>query len=76
MSPPSAGRGVSGGVHERTEHVLSPPRDIGLVVHPDLQHNARVRATLRFHTELIHRERPLLSGEGRPAPRAAGRRSS
>lgn len=56
--------------------VASPRRDIWLVVHPDLQHNARVRATLHFLTELIQRERPLLSGEGRPAPRASGRKSS
>jgi DNA-binding transcriptional LysR family regulator len=52
---------------------VAPPvdalrRGIWLVVHPDLQHNARVRATLHFLTELIQRERPLLSGEGRPAP--------
>ena len=47
-------------------------RDIWLVVHPDLQHNARVRATLHFLAELVQRERPLLSGEGRPLPR--GRR--
>ncbi|WNG54500.1 LysR family transcriptional regulator [Archangium gephyra] len=56
--------------------VASLRRDIWLVVHPDLQHNARVRATLHFLTELIQRERPLLSGEGRPAPRSSGRRSS
>ncbi|WP_158501822.1 LysR family transcriptional regulator [Vitiosangium sp. GDMCC 1.1324] len=56
--------------------VASLRRDIWLVVHPDLQHNARVRATLHFLTELIQRERPLLSGEGRPASRASGRRSS
>jgi hypothetical protein len=56
--------------------VASLRRDIWLVVHPDLQHNARVRATLHFLTELIQRERPLLSGEGRPATRSSGRRSS
>jgi hypothetical protein len=56
--------------------VASLCRDIWLVVHPDLQHNARVRATLHFLTGLLQRERPLLSGEGRPAPRSSGRRSS
>ena len=56
--------------------VASLRRDIWLVVHADLQHNARVRATLHFLTELIQRERPLLSGEGRPASRSSGRRSS
>ncbi|QRN96155.1 LysR family transcriptional regulator [Archangium violaceum] len=55
--------------------VASLRRDIWLVVHADLQHNARVRATLHFLAELIQRERPLLSGEGRPAPRASGRRA-
>lgn len=49
-------------------------RDIWLVVHPDLQQNARVRATLQFLAELIHRERPLLSGQGRPPARGSGRR--
>ncbi|WP_434385469.1 LysR family transcriptional regulator [Melittangium boletus] len=47
-------------------------RDIWLVVHPDLQNNARVRAVLQFLTELIQRERPLLAGEGHSAP--SGRR--
>jgi DNA-binding transcriptional LysR family regulator len=56
--------------------IASLRRDIWLVVHQDLQHNARVRATLHFLAELIHRERPLLSGEGRPVPRASGRRGS
>jgi len=56
--------------------VSSLRRDIWLVVHQDLQHNARVRATLHFLAELIHRSRPLLSGEGRPAPRASGRRGA
>ncbi|HZI12325.1 MAG TPA: LysR family transcriptional regulator, partial [Myxococcus sp.] len=56
--------------------VTSLRRDIWLVVHQDLQHNARVRATLHFLAELIHRERPLLSGEGRPASRASGRRGA
>ncbi len=56
--------------------VTSLRRDIWLVVHQDLQHNARVRATLHFLAELTHRERPLLSGEGRPASRASGRRGA
>lgn len=56
--------------------VASLRRDIWLVVHPDLQQNARVRATLHFLAELIHRERPLLSGEGPPAPRVSGRRGA
>ncbi len=51
-------------------------RDIWLVVHRDLQHNARVRATLHFLGELVQRERPLFSGEGRPKVRAEGRRVS
>jgi hypothetical protein len=57
---------------------LMPPvsslrRDIWLVVHRDLQHNARVRAVLHFLAELIQRERSLISGEGLPpsAPEAA-----
>ena len=56
--------------------VASLRRDIWLVVHQDLQHNARVRATLHFLAELVHRERSLLSGEGRPASRASGRRGA
>lgn len=47
--------------------VLSLRRDIWLVVHRDLQHNARVRAVLHFLAEYIQRERPLISGEGLPA---------
>jgi DNA-binding transcriptional LysR family regulator len=52
---------------------LMPPvsalrRDIWLVVHRDLQHNARVRAVLHFLGELIQRERPLIAGEGLLAP--------
>jgi len=54
--------------------VSSLRRDIWLVIHQDLQHNARVRATLHFLAELVHRERSLLSGEGRPASRASGRK--
>ncbi|WP_224363837.1 LysR family transcriptional regulator [Hyalangium versicolor] len=57
---------------------LMPPlstlsRDIWLVVHRDLQHNARVRAVLHFLAELIQRERPLISGGGLtvPMPEAA-----
>ena len=42
-------------------------RDIWLVVHRDMQQNARVRAVLHFIDELIQRERPLLAGEGRSA---------
>lgn len=56
---------------------LLPPvaalrRDIWLVVHPDLQQNARARAVLDFLAEVLQRERPLLAGGGLPA--AAGRR--
>ncbi len=52
---------------------LMPPisslrRDIWLVVHRDLQHNARVRAVLHFLAELIQRERSLIAGEGLLAP--------
>ncbi|MDY7232236.1 LysR family transcriptional regulator [Hyalangium rubrum] len=49
--------------------VASLRRDIWLVVHRDLQHNARVRAVLHFLAELIQRERSLIAGEGPPAPR-------
>lgn len=60
--------------------VLSLRRDIWLVVHRDLQHNARVRAVLHFLAEYIQRERPLISGEGLPAlapePAAAPRAPS
>jgi DNA-binding transcriptional LysR family regulator len=47
--------------------VASLRRDIWLVVHQDLQHNARVRATLHFLAEVLHQERALLSGEASPA---------
>jgi DNA-binding transcriptional LysR family regulator len=52
---------------------LMPPlsslsRDIWLVVHRDLQHNARVRAVLHFLAELVQRERSLIAGEGLPTP--------
>lgn len=52
---------------------LMPPipslrRDIWLVVHRDLQHNARVRAVLHFLAELIQRERSLIAGEGLLSP--------
>lgn len=48
---------------------LLPPvaalrRDIWLVVHPDLQQSARVRAVLDFLSEVIQRDRPLLAGGG------------
>jgi DNA-binding transcriptional LysR family regulator len=54
---------------------LLPPvaglkRDIWLVVHPDLQQSARVRAVLDFLSELIQRDRPLLAGEGLASVRA------
>jgi len=53
---------------------LMPPvpslqRDIWLVVHRDLQHNARVRAVLHFLAELIQRERPFIAGEGLVTPK-------
>ncbi|MFP2931487.1 LysR substrate-binding domain-containing protein [Pyxidicoccus sp. 3LG] len=58
---------------------LLPPvaalrRDIWLVVHPDLQQSARVRAVLDFLSELLQRERPLLAGAGlvEPGPEAPG----
>ncbi|NVJ28891.1 hypothetical protein HUW62_47670 [Myxococcus sp. AM011] len=44
--------------------VVALRRDIWLVVHADLQQNARVRAVLDFLAELIQRERALLSGGG------------
>jgi DNA-binding transcriptional LysR family regulator len=73
--------------------VVPPPstlrRDIWLVVHRDMQQNARVRAVLHFIDELIQRERPLMAGEGlassvlpaapTPAPKrpaAGGRKTS
>jgi hypothetical protein len=48
---------------------LLPPvaalkRDIWLVVHPDLQQSARVRAVMDFLSEVIQRDRPLLAGGG------------
>jgi DNA-binding transcriptional LysR family regulator len=57
---------------------VAPPvaalrRDIWLVVHPDLQHNARVRATLEFLAGIIRDGRSLLSGEGRPTSRGSRR---
>ncbi len=39
-------------------------RDIWLVVHPDLQQSARVRAVMDFLSEVIQRDRPLLAGGG------------
>lgn len=48
--------------------VPSLKRDIWLVVHRDMQQNARVRAVLHFIDELIQRDRPLLAGEGRFTP--------
>ncbi|MFP2909266.1 hypothetical protein ACLESD_30335, partial [Pyxidicoccus sp. 3LFB2] len=39
-------------------------RDIWLVVHPDLQQSARVRAVLGFLSEVIQRDRPLMAGGG------------
>ncbi|NTX58141.1 hypothetical protein HR086_43275, partial [Myxococcus sp. CA039A] len=44
--------------------VVALRRDIWLVVHADLQQNARVRAVMDFLAELIQRERALLSGGG------------
>ena len=41
-------------------------RDITLVVHPDLVRVARVRATMDFLTELLHREAALWSGRISP----------
>ncbi len=46
-------------------------RDIWLVVHRDMQQNARVRAVLHFIDELIQRERPLMAGEGLPSAKPA-----
>jgi len=62
--------------------VVALRRDIWLVVHADLQQNARVRAVLDFLAELIQRERASLSGGGAVAvgkqesrsPRAGQRR--
>ena len=53
--------------------VASLRREIWLVVHRDLQSNARVRAVLHFLAEIIQRERALISGEGltSPAPEPA-----
>jgi DNA-binding transcriptional LysR family regulator len=43
-------------------------RDIMLVVHPDLVRVARVRATMDFLIELLHREAALWSGRNAPDP--------
>lgn len=61
---------LSAGLRRLLPPVAALKRDIWLVVHPDLQQSARVRAVLDFLSELIQRERPLLAGGGLASARA------
>lgn len=47
-----------------------PPREIWLVVHPDLRRAPRIRAVMDFLIDLFERERRLLLGEIGAAPRS------